>query len=551
MSLNRETARIRVRPNTWLTVLILPAVTFAASSAQGQDIAITGEAAARTPATAEIAGGAATPDTEIRGLEVHTSVALEEVITDNARAVASGGQLQTANGVVVAAAPQAKTADLITRVIPSLSVVNRSARSEGALTITPTLQKYAVNGDLDRLDTAVTGTNLYTLWREHLTLATSTSISRQVISSQGALTAGDRSIPTNQATLRTFAVTPTFTQTFRNFATGVVSAQVADTSSGVLASATQTRVTASLVSGSDWARFVWNATLQDSEVEQHSQSQSSQVTAGATTPGGAANSSQRTANFSSKYALDRIFAILSSFGYETLTNPTLASNKSGPIASLGLGITGTRSHLNLLYNHRYNSGFISTDGSYDITQKLQVKLSYDESITTSQQQAIGNVAGLSVTPQGGFTSGGQSFAPVTSPAGINGGTGNAAFHDQKGQVTVTGSFDRNVFTMGLQTETQTTETTGFKNTTIGFVSSFARELTPATTLYTSFNYTQTNQVTPISVVDNTYNTSLGLSYALGRGLAATATYSLLYRQSTSSGQNISENALTLGLRKSF
>jgi uncharacterized protein (PEP-CTERM system associated) len=413
------------------------------------------------------------------------------------------------------------------------------------------LQKYAVNGDLDRFDTAVTGTNLYTLWREHLTLGTSTSISRQVVTSQGALTAGDRSVASNQATLRTFTVTPTFTQNFRNFATGAVSAQLAETSSGVLASATQTQVTASLASGSDWARFAWTATLQASDVDQSGQAQASQVVNGVTIPTTAANSSQRTANFANKYALDRTFAILSSFGYETLNNPTLAHNESGPIGSLGIGITGTRSMLNLLYNYRYGGRFISTDGSYDITQKLQVKLSYNENVTTSQQQAIGNVSGLSVTPQGGFTSNGQPFSPTTSAAGINGGVGNAAFHDQKGQLTVASSFDRNTFTLGLQTETQTTETTAFKSTTLALISTFARELTPATIFNTAVSYTRTNQLSPTSLIDDTYNTSVGLAYALGRDLTATATYSLLYRLSSTSGQNISENALTLGLRKSF
>src|SRR5476649_1576531 len=129
MSLERETARGQVRRRTCLTALILPAASLAAGAAWGQDIAVTGEAAPRTSTTVETAGGAATPDTEVRGLEVHKSVALEEILTDNARAVASGGQLQTANGVVVATTPQPKSADLVTRVTPSLSVVNRSSRT--------------------------------------------------------------------------------------------------------------------------------------------------------------------------------------------------------------------------------------------------------------------------------------------------------------------------------------------------------------------------------------------------------------------------------------
>ncbi|MDB5407814.1 MAG: family system-associated outer membrane protein [Rhodospirillales bacterium] len=551
MPFERETARGGVRRKTCLAALILPATLLAASIAWAQDVVVTGEATARAPATIEAAGGEATPDTEVRGLEVRTSAALEEIVTDNARSVASGGQIVTVNGIAVATTPQAKSADVITRVTPSLSIVNRSSRTEGALTIAPSLERYAVNHDLDRFDTAVTGTNLYTLWHEHLAVATSASISRQVVTSQGVLTADGRATSTNQATLRTFTVTPTFTQNFHNFATGTVAAQVAETSSGVLSDATQTQITAALASGSDWARFVWNASLQATDVDQSGRSQGSQIVNGVTIPTGTANSTQRTASLVGKYALDRTFAVLSSFGYETLDNPTLASNKSGPIASIGIGITGTRSRLNLAYNYRYGGRFISTDGSYDITKRVQVKLSYNETITTSQQQAIGNVGGLSVTPQGGFTSNGQPFTPVTSPSGINGGVGNAAFHDQRGQLTVTGAFDRNSVSFGAQTDTQTTETTGFKSTTIALVATFARELTTVTTFNAAFNYIRTDQLLPISILDDSYDTSLGLAYLLGRGLTATATYSLLYRQSSAPGQNITENALTLGLRKSF
>jgi uncharacterized protein (PEP-CTERM system associated) len=551
MSPERGTAGGGVRRKIWLAALILSANTLAANFARAQDIAVTGEATARAPATEEPTGGDATPDTEIRGLQVTKSLTVEGIVTDNARDTASGGQLTTTINGAVVSTPQSPSADFITRITPSISIVNRGPRAEGALTITPTVQRYALNGDLDRVDTAVTGTNLYTLWRDHLTIATSTSMSRQVVTSTGALTAGDRTTDQNQATLRTYTVTPTFTQNFRNFATGTVSTQVAETSTGVLAPATQTQLTGSLASGTDWARFVWIATLQATDANQSGQSEAGQIVGSTTVPTTTSNTSQRTANVATKFALDRTFAILSSFGYETINNPTLTQNDSGPIASLGVGITGTRSHLNLAYNYRYGGKFISTDGSYNLTQRLQFKISYNETVTTSQQQAITNVGGLSVTPQGGFTSNGQPFAPVTSPSGVNSGVGNAAYHDQKGQVTLTGAYDRSTFTFGVQSETQTTETTGFKNNTIALVTTFAREMTPSTTFNVALNYTRTDQVQPTSILDDTYDTSVGLTYALGPDLTATATYSLLYRQSTGPGQNITENALTVGLRKSF
>jgi uncharacterized protein (PEP-CTERM system associated) len=536
-------------------MLLLPAAALDGSLAWGQDIAVTGEAAPATPETTDTGGGAATPDTEIRGLQIQPSLDIRETFTDNARAIASGGQLLTSNGTVVATTPQAKSADIVTQVTPSLSIVNRTSRTQGALTIAPTLQQYAINSDLDRFDTNLTGTNLYTLWREHLTLATSASISRQFVSSQGALTAGDRAVDANQTTLRTFAVKPTFTQNFGNFATGSVSAQLANTSSGVLADSTQTQLTASLSSGTDWARFAWVAMLQSTDVDQSGQAQTTQFVNGFLVPTSNANTTQRTANFSTKYALNRTFAILSSVGYETLNNPTLANNEAGPIGSVGIGITGTRSKLDVLYNWRYGDHFISTDGSFDITQRLQVKFSYNESVTTSQQQAINGVSGLSVTPQGGFVSGGQPFSPVTSPNGINSGVGNAAFRDKQGQLTVTGNYDRNTYTFGVRTDEQTTETTGFNSNAASIVATYGRALTQATTLNTAFTYTRTsqvaNQVSSTNVTDDDYNTSVGFTYALGRDLNATATYSLLYRLSSAPGQNITENALTIGLRKNF
>jgi uncharacterized protein (PEP-CTERM system associated) len=515
-----------------------------------------GAARPSTPAANRGAAAATSPDndpTVIRGLEIHAGIGLDEIFTDNARGVASGGQITVLGNNAVTTTPQSKTADLVSRVTPMLSIMDRTARLQAGLVYQPSYQKYAFATDLDRFDNALTATGSAELWREHLNLDASASISREIINTQGAVTANQRAINNNQADLQSYQFTPTYKQAFGNFALGRLQYQFGSTSTGAIAPATRNGIAAELKGGANFARLEWTALLEASRTSQGTTPNAGDIVNNVATPTTTNATSRRTAQFDSIYAWNHTVALLGGFGYETVQNGSLSKNPKGPIGDIGIRLTGARLEFTLKINSRYDTTFVSAEAKYELGPQLQLLSSYNESVTTTQEQILGDLSQLRLTPNGTFQNSqtGQPFTPINSPFGINSGFGNTAFRDRTGRLTLTGILGRNTYTMSALDESRTTETTNFNETTIALAAGLARELTPMTRYNLSLGYTTTEDRSPVQRTDDTYNLSTGLNFLLNNGLTASATYGLVYRRSTTPGQDVRENSFILGIRKSI
>lgn len=493
------------------------------------------------------------PD-EIKGFQLQTSLAVQEILTDNARGAASGGTLNSSStGVVTVNPSQKKTADLITRITPSFTALDRTPRLQFGLNYQPSYQKFINASDQDRFDNQLTATGFAELWKEHLTLNASSSVSRQFISNQGALTPLDRSTDNNQTTVETYTISPTLTQHFGSFATGQLQYLYGSTSSGVIAPAQQNTVNAGLTSGTDFGPLFWQATLLDSETDQGSTPNPGQVINNVVTPTINGSTSQQTAQISTAYALNHTVSLLSGFGYESIDSGDLGSKIRGPFGDFGIGLTGSRASLTLLYNFRYGDQYVSTTGSFDITPRLRVQGSYNESVTTTQNQLINQTAGLGLTPTGSFvnTATQQAFSPVNSAFGINSGLGNLTFHQKLGQLSLTGLYGLNSYALQLQHETRTASVAGFDETDISVAGTYNRTVSPLTNFMLSLGLTSIDQSAPTNENDQTYSATTGIDYKLTETVTANVSYSFIYRNSSLPGQSVIVNELLLGLRKTF
>ncbi len=213
------------------------------------------------------------------------------------------------------------------------------------------------------------------------------------------------------------------------------------------------------------------------------------------------------------YALNRAVTLLSAAGYEKISSTNSLTNTSGPIGSVGIGLTGSKLNLNINYNWRYGGHFISTQGTYNITEQLQAQVQYGKSVTTQQNQLIGATAGAGFS-RGGVpttTATGQQFNPTgTLPGGVNSGAGNVAIRDKFGQFIVTGNYDRSTWNVTLLQDNQSTDTTNFNENTISLAGGYGRDLTPDLRLNVNIGYLRTAQIAPTSSTDNTYNASTGI-----------------------------------------
>jgi len=105
--------------------------------------------------------------------------------------------------------------------------------------------------------------------------------------------------------------------------------------------------------------------------------------------------------------------------------------------------------------------------------------------------------------------------------------------------------------MGILDETRTTETTNFSENSLGLTASLARELTPLVKFNLDLGYTITDESAPTQRTDETYNATTGFTFQLNTGLTASAAYSFVYRRSNQPGQDVRQNSLIFGIRKSI
>ena len=553
MSLDLGTALVRSRRAVCLVALapILASVPFAA---QGQ----TTQAAPTQTPTGTPQAPAPTPNqlpadpNIIRGLEIHTGVGLDEVFTDNARGVASGG-LQTvlANNTVVTT-PASKVSDLVTRLTPLLSIVDRTARLEAGLTFQPSYQKYALASDLDRFDNSLLGTASAELWREHFFVQSSISMSSEIINNQAAVTTGATTTSSNRSDLNSYILTPIYKQAFGTFALGELRYRIGQTSSEAIAPSTNNAVTATLKNGSDADRLAWIFRLEDSRTDQGATPNAGQIVNNVAVPVATNSTSRRAGTVDATYALTRVFSVLGGFGYEEVQNGSLAQSPKGLIGNFGIGLTGARSELKVKMNYRYGTQYASLDGRYELGPQLRLTASYDQSVTTTQEQALDDLSALSLASNGSLVGpNGQPFVPISTQFGLNSGIGNAAFRDRTARVGLNGTFGRNAYTMTVLDETRKTDSTDFDETSVGVAASWARELNPVTKLNLNLGYTVTEDRGTVKRTDDTYNATTGLTYQLNNSLAATVTYSFIYRRSNLVGQDVRENSLLVGIRKTI
>ena len=489
----------------------------------------------------------------IRGLEIHAGVSLDEIFTDNARGVASGGLLTVQSNNTVTATPQAKTSDLVSRLTPLLSVVDRTARLQGGIVFQPSYQKYALATDLDRFENSLLGTASAELWREHFYVDGSVSMSSEIINSQAAVTTGAATTSSNRADLNSYLLTPTYKQAFGTLAIGELKYRLGETSSGAIAPSVENGVEATLKNGSDVDRLAWTFKLESSRTSQGTLSDAGQIVNNVAVPTTTNTTSRQTGTLDTTYALTRIVSLLAGFGYEEVKNSSLVQNPKGLIGNFGIGLTGARTELNVKMNYRYDSQFISLDGKYELGPQLRLTAAYNQTVTTTQEQTLSDLAALRLASNGGLVAGssGQPFTPINSALGINSGIGNTAFRDSMGRVGLNGTFGRNTYTMGLLDESRKTETTNFNETVTTLSGGWVRELTPLTRFNLSLGYTVTDDRGAVPRSDDTYNASTGLSFQLNNSLTATATYSVIYRRSNQPGQDVRENSFLLGIRKSI
>ena len=282
------------------------------------------------------------------------------------------------------------------------------------------------------------------------------------------------------------------------------------------------------------------------------------------------------------YAVTRTITALAGFGYQDLRfagTPGIRINE--PIWSIGGRITpNPDSSLTITYGHRDGFNAAAVDGSYSPTARTRVFVRYSTGLTTDSEEQQSLLQSANVGPTGLLVDS-VTGAPVSSASGAF-GTQNGLYRLRRFSITGLLILNRDALSLSLAQEDRTNISSitasagaaavpaGASNSgTIGTLS-WQHELSPDLSSSASFSYGIENTGSGAGTASlgspRTIQASFALNYVFTQTLTGNARYLFTDRsggvgrtaQSNSSrfgfgqaGQNLTENLLLVGLRKSF
>ncbi len=282
------------------------------------------------------------------------------------------------------------------------------------------------------------------------------------------------------------------------------------------------------------------------------------------------------------YAVTRTITALAGFGYQDLRfggTPGVRINE--PIWSVGGRVTpNADSTLTITYGHRDGFNAAAVDGSYAPTARTRVFVRYSTGLTTDSEEQQNLLQSTNVGPTGLLVDN-ATGAPVSSSSGAF-GTQNGLYRLRRASVTGLLVLNRDAVSVSLAQDERTnvSSTTasagtsalpaGGSNSGVIGTLSWQHELSPVLSSSASFSYGVEDNGNgggaASSDTQHTIQTSLALNYAITQTLTGSAQYLFTDRSGAAArttqsnpspfgfgqaGQNLTENLLLVGLRKSF
>jgi uncharacterized protein (PEP-CTERM system associated) len=281
--------------------------------------------------------------------------------------------------------PGKEKADFVTTLTPALDVHRDSPRLTVDLNYALDAIGYAQQHDLSELRNRLNLHSKATFVPEMVFLDTSAAISQQKKSSERPSSGSGAIASTNLDTVYTYRISPSIDNHLGTFADSGLRYTFGQVFSEELPDTTIHIAEGSLVSGSRFTRLLWalNAAAQFSS--------------------GSRDISSVSAVASTEYPINRTLSLFGSVGYEQISDSTLDHEPAGPIGSAGVRLSpGPRTIFEALYNHRFDSDFVTGKASYLIDPESHIDASYTENIETSQTSFVENLGFLRRDDLGNF-----------------------------------------------------------------------------------------------------------------------------------------------------
>lgn len=372
------------------------------------------------------------------------------------------------------------------------------------------------------------------------------SIQDTTINAQGSVSADPNvTLDNNAALVLDGSVSPFFRYSYdnhANFETRYRYGRTDSLTSGVQNSESH-EYSQSIASGTEFRTFQWGGTFRHIKNDF-----SGQAVLG---PSGDRTTQEYLAVLSAEVPINRYFSVGASAGYERIEDGTLVDQPDGAIWAVGFRFRpGPRTTLQLAYGDRYDRRRVSGGLSYQISERASFELSYGTGERTTSPR--GTSAFLAPDGFGNLvdvrTGQGVSFSDSIF------GVSSAGFISDRFESRLAWAHKNASSSISAFHERRSGSTAQADETAMGINYAYSRSLNSY--LRMAFDvgvaYVTTDAFQGTAERDDFIITGGGaLDYSFTESLVGTLSYRYFDRDSNLSGNNLRENLVTAGIRKSF
>lgn len=454
----------------------------------------------------------------------------ETVYTDNVRGVADR-----------------KEADVFHSGSSGVSIRGRGARLNLNLDYTLSYEEYLEETELSSRTHRLLGSGNTELIREHLFVDAQTSFNRVVDDRTGAISNVDRNLGDNQTEVFNFRVSPRYLFNIGGFARSTTRYTYSETVFDPLnddsddndspSDTSTNRISQVFSSGTDFTQLSWAVTA---EYRRSSRSDSDN------------NFTTKSGEARAEYAINRMFSVLGSAGYEDLNDNTVTDDDElfGEIWTVGARWRpGPRTNLSFEYGQRYDDDFYRGNGSFQFSPTLRANVSYNITVDIEQSAADNAFLFIGQDEEGNFidTRTGLPIDVVDSDFDLT--DQDTVLRNETFTASLSGNRGRNRYGIRLAHTERSTEPAARNQTVISGSVNFSRTLRPGMNLALNARFTDAED--DVSDDTSTFRFNATLGYDVGRTVRATFRLSHLRRGTDANESDLTENVASVRLVKTF
>lgn len=430
-----------------------------------------------------------------------------------------------------------KNSELTTTITPNLSIRGRGGRV--AMDLNYSLNQVYFRQQEGRSDTRhnLAASGNAEIWDRQVFIDAQASISRQVTDTGAVTSASAANESVNRTTVQTLNLTPTFVHHFGTYAETRSTNPISIVRSGSGgASSTVTKGSNFVInSGREFTSILWSGSLSQNKTVRD---------------GGAPSTKNTNIDATLTYVYSRRLSLTGGFGFQKVEDGSLDQPPVGKTWTAGFSTQpGSKLSLNVNYNSRDNSQFVSFDAAYRFSSRTSVTASLSQDLTNVQSQTAADTSFIGTNILGELIDT-RTGLPVDASA-LQLGQTDSTFVSRTFNISASTSRGRNSYSAGFTNTTRDTDATGIVETSTSLNTSWSRTFTPKVSGSVSANYSMTDP--GIALAAETTNMSLNASVSLAvlRDTSLSVNYRLLRNRSSTSVNDVTENAIGLSLNRNF